>query len=536
MKSRSSLLSTLSSDFPASVVVFLVALPLCLGIAMASGAPLISGLIAGVVGGIVVGSLSGSTLGVSGPAAGLAVIVLLAIQDLGSFELFLVAVVLAGVIQIGLGYARAGIIAYYFPSSVITGMLSGIGLLIILKQLPHAFGYDGDPVGELSYNQPDGETTFTELGHLLDPISAGPLMIATVSLAILLLWDTRRLKQIKLFALLPGPLVAVLVGIALNVIFKSTTDLALTPEQAVRIPETNGFASLSSLFTFPDLKGLARSEVYTTAIVLAVVGSLETLLCVEATDKLDSSKRVTPTNRELKAQGVGNIVSGLLGGLPVTQVIVRSSANIQAGAKSKVSAILHGFLLIASVIAIPTLMNLIPLATLAAILLVVGYKLAKPAVFAKMFRQGWGQFIPFLVTVVGIVTTDLLIGIGMGLHAAVIVILFESYRLPFQIKKVAHKRGERIKIVLAQQVTFLNKASILRTLSSVPDDSTVEIDASESVFIHQDVLEIIENFVVGAPSRNMVVTVQGLTPQQRRNSLAGINVDVEFPQDLKAVS
>ncbi|MFT7487128.1 MAG: MFS superfamily sulfate permease-like transporter, partial [Candidatus Paceibacteria bacterium] len=404
------LFGSLQVDLPASLVVFLVALPLCLGIALASGAPLVSGIIAGIVGGIVVGILSGSPLGVSGPAAGLAVIVLTAIQDLGSFEIFLVAVILAGVIQVILGFCRAGIIAYYFPSSVITGMLSGIGIIIFLKQIPHAFGYDRDPLGDLAFHQPDGETTISELRHVMDAVSFGPLVIALVSLVILVAWETKDFKSRRWLTILPGPLVAVVTGVGLNLLFRGSEAFALTAEQVVSIPIADSLSGMTEFLAFPDFAGLGRFEVYTTAIVLAVVGSLETLLCVEAADKLDPRKRVTPTNRELKAQGVGNMVSGFLGGLPVTQVIVRSSANIQSGAVSKVSAISHGFLLVVSVIALPTVMNLIPLATLAAILLVVGYKLAKPQTFRRMFGQGFGQFAPFMVTILGIVFTDLLLG------------------------------------------------------------------------------------------------------------------------------
>lgn len=533
MKSPSGFAGTLQSDLPASLVVFLVALPLCLGIALASGAPLISGLIAGIVGGIVVGTLSGSPLGVSGPAAGLAVIVLTAIQDLGAFNIFLVAVILAGLIQIVLGFVRAGTVAYYFPSSVISGMLAGIGIIIFLKQIPHAFGYDRDPVGELSFRQPDGETTFSELLVVLDSISPGPLIIASVSLAILLLWESRWFKRHKLFAVIPGPLVAVVTGALLNLFFRSKLGFALSPEQVVSIPEADSLSGLVGFLTFPDFSALTRIDVYKTAVVLAIVASLETLLCVEATDKLDALKRVTPTNRELKAQGVGNMISGLLGGLPITQVIVRSSANIQSGGRSKASAVIHGLLLAVSVIALPTIMNLIPLATLAAVLLVVGFKLAKPSVFKKMLRQGRGQFVPFIVTVCAIVVTDLLVGIGLGMIVAVLVILFENFRLPFEISNVPQERGERVKITLAQQVTFLNKASVLKTLDSIPEDSSVEIDASKSAFVHPDVVELIDDFVIGAEAKNIEVVVNGLDRRKQVKAPIGMQVSVTSPSTLK---
>jgi len=524
---------TLKYDLPASLVVFLVALPLCLGIALASGAPLVSGLIAGIVGGIVVGALSGSPLGVSGPAAGLAVIVLTAIQDLGAFDVFLVAVILAGLIQIVLGFIKAGTVAYYFPSSVISGMLAGIGIIIFLKQIPHAFGYDGDPLGELSFRQPDGETTFSELLVVLDSISPGPLIIAAVSLAILLLWESRWFKRRKGFALIPGALVAVVIGSLLNLFFRSKLGFALTPEQVVSIPVADSLSGLLGFFTFPDFSALTRIDVYMTAVVLAVVASLETLLCVEATDKLDPRKRVTPTNRELKAQGVGNVISGFLGGLPLTQVIVRSSANIQSGGRSKASAIIHGLLLALSVIALPAIVNSIPLATLAAILLVVGFKLAKPSVFKKMFRHGPGQFVPFLVTVCAIVLTDLLVGIGLGMAVAILVILFENFQLPYEISNVPQERGERVKITLAQQVTFLNKASVLQTLNSIPDDSSLEIDASMSAFVHPDVIELIDDFIVGAEDKNIEVLVHGLDRRRHAKSPTGMEVTVTSPSSSK---
>ena len=525
-KSPASFLANLQADLPASLVVFLVALPLCLGIALASGAPLVSGIIAGIVGGILVGTLSRSALGVSGPAAGLAVIVLTAIQDLGSFEIFLVAVVLAGVIQLVLGFLRAGIIAYYFPSSVITGMLAGIGIIIFLKQIPHAFGYDHDPVGELAFHQPDGETTFAGIAHVMDSVSLGPLVIALVSLTILILWETKAFKSRRILSIVPGPLVAVIVGVLLNLLFRSMEGLALMADQVVSIPIADSLSGMTEFLAFPDFSGLKNVDVYTTAIVLAVVGSLETLLCVEAADKLDPRKRVTPTNRELKAQGIGDMVSGLLGGLPVTQVIVRSSANIQAGAVSKTSAIVHGLLLIVSVIALPAIMNLIPLATLAAILLIVGFKLAKPAVFKRMFGQGMGQFLPFLVTIIGIVFTDLLLGIGIGVHAAIVVILFQNFQLPFQIDNVEQERGEKVQITLAQNVTFLNKASVLQTLDSIPAESSVMIDTSKSVFIHPDVVEIIDNYVVGAQAKSIAVEVIGLDQHRRDKGPKSMRVAV----------
>ncbi len=502
--------SDVRANMRAAVVVFLVALPLCLGIALASGAPLVSGIIAGIVGGIIVSLFSGSPLGVSGPAAGLAVIVLTASQELGAFEIFLVSVVLAGLLQVILGFARAGIIAYYFPSSVITGMLAGIGIVILAKQIPHALGYDKDPEGDFSFHQLDGETTISEMIVSFDFISPGPIVIAGISLAILILWDTPWLERRKALASVPGPLVAVVAGALSSRVFSSIDHLRLAPDQMVRVPVAKDLSDLAAMFTFPDFSALGNVAVYETAVVIAVVASLETLLCVEATDKLDPLKRITPTNRELKAQGIGNIVSGLLGGLPVTQVIVRSSANIQAGGRSKLSSVIHGVLLVIAVVALPSVMNTIPLATLAAILMVVGYKLAKPSLFRKLFREGPGQFLPFIITVCGIVFSDLLVGIGIGLAAAVVSILIENFRHPFQIYNLPVQGGDGIKIVLAQQVTFLNKASVMQSLANIPDDGTVEIDATASLYIHTDVVEIIQDFVDGAKNRNIDVSVTGL--------------------------
>lgn len=510
-----SFLNNLKSDLPASVVVFLVATPLCLGIALASGAPLFSGLIAGVVGGIVVGAVSGSALGVSGPAAGLAVIVLTAISTLGSFETFLLAVVLAGALQIALGYAKAGVIGYYFPSSVIKGMLTGIGLTIILKQLPHAVGYDADPEGSLRFAEAGGENTVTAIGHMFSMIQPGALVVALASLAVLVLWDQPFVKRFKASLWIQGPLVAVALGIVLTEIFEvALPGLAIAPSHLVQIPIANGVTGFLSLFTLPDFSQLGNMAVYTTAITLAVVASLETLLCVEATDKMDPYKRVTPTDRELKAQGLGNLVSGLIGGLPVTQVIVRSSANIQSGAQSKASAILHGVLLLVAVVAAPALLNRIPLSVLAAILLVVGYKLAKPALFAAMYRLGWYQFVPFMVTVVGILVTDLLVGIGMGLGVAIFLLLLNNYRNPYFVDE---DPTEAVRLTLSEDVSFLNRAAIMNTLAAIPAGTKVEIDATRSMHVDYDVYEIIKDFEQRAKLLDIDLTIRGLDTLRREN-------------------
>ncbi len=511
--------STLRQDIPASIVVFFVAVPLCLGIALASGAPMFAGIIAGIVGGIVVGVASGSPLGVSGPAAGLAVIVFSSIEKLGGWEIFLVAVILAGIIQIILGFMKLGTIAYYFPSSVIKGMLSGIGLLIILKQIPHAFGYDSDYEGDLSFVQPDGETTISGLVNMLNFITPGAVLISGVALAILILWDNVLIKRNKIFGIINGPLVAVAAGIFLNYCFQNgIINLQLSPDQLVQIPVAATLGDFFGQFSFPDFAHLANPQVYMVALVLAVIASLETLLCVEATDKLDPQKRVTPTNRELKAQGLGNMISGLIGGLPLTQVIVRSSANITFGGRTKKSAILHGILLLISAVAIPAVLNMIPLATLAAILFVVGYKLAKPSLFKEIYAQGREQFIPFVVTIAAIIFTDLLTGIMIGMGVAVFFILRNNFKNPFYIWKKGHPEDEEYHLTLSEEVTFLNKGSVLQMLNHVPANTKVVIDATRSKYIHHDITEIIQNFQVRAKQLNIQAEVLGILDDKQKFS------------------
>jgi MFS superfamily sulfate permease-like transporter len=495
-----SLFKNLGSDIPAGIVVFFVAVPLCLGIALASGAPLFAGIIAGMVGGIVVGAISGSQLGVSGPAAGLAVIVLSAIQDLGAFEVFLLAVFLGGIIQIILGIAKAGIIGYYFPSSVIKGMLAAIGIIIFLKQIPHAFGYDRDYEGDLGFSQADGQNTFTELFNMVDFISPGATIVAGIALVILILWEQPFMKKIRLFQIVQGPIVAVAVGIGLNLAFAGNEMLAISEDHTVSLPVAGSIGGFFTQFTFPDFSAIGRPDVWIAGATIAIVASLETLLCVEATDKLDSQKRVTPTNRELFAQGIGNSLSGLIGGLPVTQVIVRSSANIQSGGKTKTSAIFHGFLILFCVMIIPKVLNMIPLASLAAILLIVGYKLAKPVLFRDMYRAGHVQFIPFMATVLGIVFTDLLVGIGIGLAVGIFFILLENFKNSFAISK--HEKGNDIIVELSEHVTFLNKASVQRVLEEIEPGHNITIDASKCIFMHPDVKEIIDDFMASEKHHN----------------------------------
>lgn len=494
----------IKSDLPASIVVFFVALPLCLGIALASGAPLFSGLIAGIIGGIVVGALSGSKIGVSGPAAGLAAIVLTAIGTLGGYQNFLVAVVIGGVIQLIFGFLKAGIIGYYFPSSVIKGMLTGIGIIIILKQIPHFFGYDADPEGDFAFFQVDGQNTFSEILNTANNISLGSTIIGVIGLGILILWNHVLSNKGKFFQVIQGPLVAVVIGIVYFFITSGDDKYGINAQHLVSVPVPDSLSSFLGQFSFPNFNAITNPEVWVTGFTIALVASLETLLCVEATDKLDPHKNVTPTNRELLAQGTGNILSGLVGGLPITQVIVRSSANIQSKGRTKLSAIVHGFLLLISVIIIPNLLNKIPLSVLAAVLLVVGYKLAKPALFKQMVKLGWKQWVPFVVTVIGIVFTDLLVGIGLGLLVGIVVILIKS----FQNSHFLHKEGEdvddgKIKMTLAEEVTFFNKGAILKELDKLPKDSYLELDVRKTTYLDHDIIEILEDFAIKAKERHI---------------------------------
>ncbi len=500
---------SIKTDLSAGIVVFLVAVPLCLGIALASGAPLFSGIIAGIVGGIVVTLFSQSPIGVSGPAAGLAVIVLNAIQDLGAFDAFLLAVVIAGIFQILLGIAKAGIIAYYFPSSVIKGMLAGIGVIIFLKQIPLAVGYKAAEEGSLGFQTHTGagENTFSGILHMFEHLHVGVILITAISLLIIAFWNTGFMQKQKWSKIVSAPLIVVILGVVLQAVFKGIDSLALTAEQMVKMPVATNFEEFKGLFSGPDFSQINNPQIWITAAVIAIVASLETLLCVEATDKLDPHKRITPTNRELLAQGAGNLVSGLIGGLPVTQVIVRSSANVQSGGQNRLSAFVHGILLLVSALLLPTLLNMIPLASLAAILLFVGYKLAKPTLFKSMYKEGMTQFIPFIVTVLAIYFTDLLTGIGFGMVIAIFYILYSNFKTPYFFHK--HKDGH-YQIDLSEQVTFLNKAGILTSLDKIPSGSNVIIDATRSIMIDHDIIEIIENFKQHAESENINLTVLGL--------------------------
>jgi MFS superfamily sulfate permease-like transporter len=471
-----------------------VALPLCLGIALASGAPLFSGIISGVVGGIVVGYLSQSHLSVSGPAAGLTAIVLTAITDLGSFNAFLLAVLIAGIIQLILGFVKAGTISNYFPNNVIEGMLAGIGVIIILKQIPHAFGYDPDFEGDESFFQPDGQNTFSEIFHVFDHVQIGSIVIALISLAILILWN--KVDFLKKIKLVPPALVAVIVSILLNEFFiQSGSNLTIAKEHLVSLPVPTTFEEFKNIIVYPDFASISNSKVWIVAITIAVVASIETLLCIEASDRMDAQKRYTNTNVELKAQGIGNIISSLLGGLPMTSVVVRTTANNAAGAKSKMSAIIHGVLLLVSVLAIPSILNKIPLATLAAVLLLVGYKLANP----KTIKHFWEkdkiyQFIPFMFTFVAVVATDLLKGVALGMVINIVFILIGNSKRAYNFKVEDYHEGDIIHIDLAQEVSFLNKSAIKDTLNKIPENSKVVINASATVYIAHDVLDLIREF------------------------------------------
>jgi len=505
MKKQSSLFSNIKGDLSAGLVVFLIAVPLCLGIALASGAPLFSGMIAGIIGGIVVGFFSGSQLSVSGPAAGLTAVVLTAITKLGAFDIFLLAVVIGGALQLVFGLVKAGTIANYFPSNVITGMLTAIGIIIILKQIPHAFGYDANTEGDFAFVQTDGDNTFTALLSAVNHINLGATIITILSIIIILFW-----AKIPKLNMIPAPLVAVIAGVFLNMAFSGSEMLALGANHLVSLPVPDSFNDFVGQFTLPNLGAIGNKEVWVTAVTIAIVASVETLLNVEATDKLDPLKRYTSPNRELKAQGIGNMVSGLIGGLPITSVIVRSSANINSGGRTKVATITHGILLLVCAALIPVLLNKIPLATLAAVLLVTGYKLCKISIFKDMFKNGKYQWVPFLVTVVAIVFTDLLVGIALGMVVSVIAILRGNMKSTYFFRKEKYHTGDSIRLELAQEVSFLNKASILLTLDHMPENTTVVIDASKTSYIDYDVLEVIREFKeIKAAQKNIAVILTG---------------------------
>ena len=493
MTKKINLFANLKSDFASGLVVFLVALPLCLGIAMASGAPLFSGIISGIVGGIVVGYLSKSHLSVSGPAAGLTAIVLTAITDLGAFDIFLTAVFIAGLIQLALGFIKAGTISNYFPTNVIEGMLAGIGIIIILKQLTHAFGYDSDFEGDQAFLELGGSNTFSALLAVFNYIQLGSIIITVLSLSILIAWD--KVPFLKKMKLVPGALIAVIVSVVFNEIFTAAgSSLAIAKEHLVSLPVPTTLDGFKQIIIAPNLSGITNSKVWVVAFTIAIVASIETLLSVEAADRMDLQKRYTDTNVELKAQGIGNMISSLLGGLPLTSVIVRTSANSNSGAKSKMSTIIHGILLLLSVVTIPLILNKIPLATLAAILLLVGYKLAKPSIFKHFWEKGKYQFVPFIATLLAVVFTDLLKGVALGIIISIIFVLKGNLKRAYNFRKEEYADGDVIHIDLAQEVSFLNKAAIKSTLNDIPENSKVIIDAKDTVYIAHDILDLIHEF------------------------------------------
>ncbi len=521
------LFASLKADFPSGLVVFLVALPLCLGIALASGAPPLSGILSGIIGGIVIGALSNSNISVSGPAAGLIAIVLTAIATLGSFEAFLLTVSLAGLMQLALGFLKAGTISNYFPSNVIEGMLAGIGVIIIINQIEHAVGYDVvGYAGSESLFRLDGGNPFSDIPEIISRFEIGAVIITLISIAILVLWE--KIPALKKLKVLPGALVAVVVGIVLNEIFIATgSSFALESSHLVKLPVPESFEDFKDIIVTPDFSAITNVQVWVTAATIMVVASIETLLCIEASDRMDVHKRYTDTNRELKAQGIGNAISGLIGGLPITSVVVRSSANASAGAKTKMSTIIHGVLLLICVLAIPTVLNKIPFATLAAVLIVIGYKLARPVKLKHFWSKGLYQFIPFIATLLAVVLTDLLKGVALGMVISIIFILRGNLKRAYNFRKQEYTEGDVIHIDLAQEVSFLNKAAIKSTLNEIPSNSKVIIDASETVYIAYDVLDLIEEFAaVKAKEENIDVTLLGFKTAYQLENAENNNVFV----------
>ncbi|WP_088842842.1 SulP family inorganic anion transporter [Hymenobacter gelipurpurascens] len=502
---------TLGQDAPAGLVVFLVALPLCLGISLASGAPLLAGVITGIVGGVVVSWLSGSSLSVSGPAAGLTAIMVGAIHTLGSFEAVLVATIVAGALQIVLGFAKAGIIGLYFPTSVIRGMLAAIGLILILKQIPHFLGADTDYFEDMDFLQFNGQNTFSAIASAANAISWGSALIGVISLLVLLLWDSAPVRRIAALKLVPGALIVVVLSIGLNLLLgQFAPALQVRPEHLVKLPIITSFDSLVAELPRPDWSALTRTSTYVLAFTIAIVASLESLLSVEAVDKLDPHKRTTPPNRELMAQGAGNMVAGFLGGLPLTAVIVRSSANITAGGQSKMSSFIHGLLLLTSLLLLAPILNWIPLSALAAVLLVVGFRLTKPALYRMQWKLGWQQFLPFIITIVAILFTDLLKGVTIGLAVGIFYILKANYESAFYMHEETPRADDVIHLKLAEQVSFLNKASIVKVLNSFPAGSHVVLDGTGSASIDYDVLEAIESFRLSAHERGIELELRDI--------------------------
>lgn len=498
-------IDNLRYDGPAALVVFLVALPLCFGIALASGAPLLSGLIAGAVGGIVAGSLSKSSVSVSGPAAGLSTIAFSSIQELGSLSLFLTCVIFAGIIQIILGYLKAGTIGHFFPLAVIKGMLAAIGLILILKQLPHAIGYDADFEGDESFFQPDGQNTFSEISNAFQQLSPGAAIVSVLSLMIFLVWDRFNIKKSVWTTFLNAPLLVVVMGVLLNMFFQNfIPDLEIKQSHLVSLPGFDGLNDMAAMLTFPEFNSNRVLDISRIGLTVAIVASLETLLSIEAIDKLDPYKRITPLSHELKAQGVANVISGMMGGLPVTSVIVRSSANVVAGARTKTSAILHGVLLILSVLTIPHLLERIPLACLAIILISVGYKLTPPGIYKTIYGKGLNQFLPFLTTVMAILLSDILTGIFVGILVSVFFVLKTNFRTAV----ILVNQGNQYLLKFTKDVSFLHKSAVRNALEKVPAHANLIIDGAKNHFVDADIMETINDYMKGASLKNIKVEIK----------------------------
>jgi MFS superfamily sulfate permease-like transporter len=509
----------LPTDIISGLVVFLIALPLCLGISMASGAPLFSGIIAGILGGIVVGFVSNSNINVSGPAASVALVILTAIQTLGSFDAVLIAIVVAGVFQILLGFLKAGTVAYFFPNAMIKGILASIGLILIFKQIPHAFGVDQVFDGIESFWNNDGENTFSEISRIYGHINWGAVTITLVSLFIILLWERPIFKKYLFFKYFPSALAAVVVSIVLNEWFiLSFPEMALGDGHLVKLPVANSPGEFFEFFSFPDFSQLSNPQIYGIALSITFIASLESLLSTEAGDKLDPYKRRTSTNRELKAQGIGNIIAGMVGGLPITAVIVRTSANVGAGGRTKVATITHGTVMLLCVALIPALLNKIPLAALAAVLFVVGSKLTSPTIYKSVYAQGKKQFLPFIITIAVVMFTDLITGIMIGGSVAVFFILRDNYKNAYLHDKVSHDSPTHTRIKLAQETTFLNKADILLFLDKIPENHQVVIDGSDAKFIHPDIFDIIDEFKENCRYKNIQLELIDLEDRSKSNS------------------
>lgn len=496
-----------ASDFKAGVTVFLVAIPLCLGISMASGAPVLSGLIAGIIGGIVVGFFSKSQVSVSGPAAGLVAIMLAANAELGSYNMVLTALLISGIIQIGLGYIKAGVIAHYIPQPVIKGMLAAIGIILILKQIPHAIGYDKVYEGSVSFFQNDGENTFSQFLSVFSEFSTGALIVSAVSFFLLYVFSRKKVSKLKFFKFIPASLVVIVVGSAVNKwLMIYYPGLAVTGEHLVRLPDFSG--GITNSMVFPDFSGFQVLATCKHAVIIALVASIETLLCIEATDKLDPHKRVTPTNRELKAQGIGNFISGLIGGLPVTSVIVRSSVNIENKAETKASTIIHGVLLVVSIFLARPLINMIPLASLACILIVIGYKLTHKKIITDMLKKGINQFLPFVTTVGAILLTDLLTGVMIGLGVSVFMVLRNYYMVKSYHLEETHEGKDCYKITFSEYTTFLCKPNLQKSLGKIPANAEVEFDFTPTELIDHEVREMLEDYYIFAEEHDIKIILR----------------------------